>query len=62
MKSSKISIIILLAFLTTLLSAAVVHGQDQTMYVEWWGSQTRHDRTIKVIEDFEAAHPGLDNS
>lgn len=60
MKSSKISIILLLALLTALLSAAVVHGQDQTMYVEWWGSQTRHDRTIKVIEDYEAAHPGLD--
>ncbi|MEO8612230.1 MAG: extracellular solute-binding protein [Chloroflexota bacterium] len=60
MKSSKISIILLIALLTTLLSAAVVHGQDQTMYVEWWGSQNRHDRTIKVIEDYEAAHPGLD--
>jgi multiple sugar transport system substrate-binding protein len=60
MKSTKISIILLLALLTTLLSAAIVRGQDQTMYVEWWGSQNRHDRTIKVIEDFEAAHPGLD--
>jgi multiple sugar transport system substrate-binding protein len=60
MKSSKISIILLIALLTTLLSAAVVRGQDQTMYIEWWGSQNRHDRTIKVVEDYEAAHPGLD--
>ncbi len=59
MKPSKISIL-LLALLTTLLSAAVVHGQDKTLYIEWWGSQNRHDRTIKVIEAYEAAHPGLD--
>ncbi len=42
MKPSKISIL-LLAILTTLLSAAVVRGQDKTMYIEWWGSQNRHD-------------------
>lgn len=26
----------------------------------WWGSQARHDRTIKVIEMYEAAHPDID--
>lgn len=26
----------------------------------WWGSQTRHDRTIQVIEMYEAAHPDID--
>lgn len=26
----------------------------------WWGSQTRHDATNKVIEMYEAANPGID--
>jgi len=26
----------------------------------WWGSQTRHDRTIKVIEMYEQEHPDID--
>ncbi|HLL80567.1 MAG TPA: extracellular solute-binding protein [Ktedonobacteraceae bacterium] len=25
----------------------------------WWGSQSRHDRTIKVIQMYEAAHPNI---
>lgn len=60
MKLYKVSIALLFVLLTTLFSAAAVHGQDRTMYIEWWGSQNRHDRTIKVIEAYEVAHPGLD--
>ncbi|MHB8130667.1 MAG: ABC transporter substrate-binding protein [Mobilitalea sp.] len=26
----------------------------------WWGSQTRHDRTVAVIEMYEAANPNID--
>jgi multiple sugar transport system substrate-binding protein len=28
-----------------------------TMHISWWGSQSRHDITIKVIEMFMAEHP-----
>ncbi|MFN2199595.1 MAG: ABC transporter substrate-binding protein, partial [Caldilineaceae bacterium] len=27
--------------------------------IAWWGSQDRHDRTIKVIEMFEELHPNI---
>ena len=29
------------------------------LHMTWWGSQNRHDRTIKVIEMYEAANPGV---
>ena len=29
------------------------------MQVAWWGSQNRHDRTIKVLEMFMAEHPNV---
>ena len=28
--------------------------------IAWWGSQSRHDRTIAVIEMFEELHPNID--
>lgn len=28
--------------------------------IAWWGSQSRHDRTIQVIEMFEKLHPEID--
>ncbi|KAB8141651.1 extracellular solute-binding protein [Chloroflexia bacterium SDU3-3] len=31
-----------------------------TIRVAWWGSQTRHDRTLKAIELFEQAYPNID--
>lgn len=38
------------------LSAA---AEDVELRIAWWGSQNRHDRTIKVIELFEKEHPGI---
>jgi len=29
------------------------------MHISWWGSQARHDATIKVIEMFMAEHPNI---
>ncbi len=29
------------------------------LHFAWWGSQSRHDRTIKVIEMFMAQHPNI---
>src|SRR5258705_7625006 len=60
MRRSHISIILLLVLASLLLSAAVVHGQDKTeLQIAWWGSQNRHDRTIKVIDMYMAAHPDV---
>ena len=30
-----------------------------TLRMAWWGSQTRHDRTVQVIEMYEKAHPNV---
>ena len=60
MRRSHISIILLLVLASLLLSAAVVHGQDKTeLQIAWWGSQNRHDRTIKVIDMYMADHPDV---
>lgn len=34
-------------------------GEQITLRMAWWGSQTRHDATNKVIEMYEAAHPNV---
>ncbi len=35
-------------------------GEQTELRIAWWGSQNRHDRTIQVIEMFEAEHPEID--
>ena len=41
--------------------AAAPAGDEQIeLRIAWWGSQSRHDRTIKVIEMFEELHPNID--
>lgn len=41
--------------------AVPVFGQDTTeLTLTWWGSDDRHNRTIEVIELFEAEHPNID--
>lgn len=36
-------------------------GSDEqiTLRMAWWGSQTRHDLTVEVIEMYEAEHPNV---
>ncbi len=38
---------------------AVVEEEPITLRMAWWGSQTRHDRTVQVIEMYEAANPNV---
>jgi len=33
--------------------------EQVTIRVHWWGSQTRHDRTLEVIKMFEEQHPNI---
>lgn len=35
-------------------------GEPVTLRMAWWGSQTRHDITVEVIEMYEAEHPNID--
>ncbi|MBP5599686.1 MAG: extracellular solute-binding protein [Lachnospiraceae bacterium] len=34
-------------------------AEPVTLRMAWWGSQTRHDRTIAVIELYESLHPNV---
>ncbi len=54
------SIMALSLLMLFLLSVIPAIGQDSiTLRVTWWGSQDRHDRTIAVIEMYEAANPNV---
>lgn len=56
-------------FLTTLAAAAMLcasmapaaFAEEKTeLNILWWGSQTRHDQTVKLIEKFEELNPDID--
>lgn len=59
--SKRISILVIASLLMLLIFGAV-QAQDVELSITWWGSQNRHDRTIEVIELFEAQNPGIDIS
>ncbi len=40
-------------------AAAPATGEAVNMQVAWWGSQNRHDRTIKVLEMFMQENPNV---
>jgi multiple sugar transport system substrate-binding protein len=40
-------------------TAAGATAQPVELRFAWWGSQDRHNRTIKVIEMYEALHPNI---
>lgn len=53
-------ILVLALALTLVLSLFPVQAQEQiTLRISWWGSQTRHDRTLAAIELFEQQNPGV---
>ncbi|MCB0210693.1 MAG: sugar ABC transporter substrate-binding protein [Anaerolineae bacterium] len=39
---------------------AAAEGEASELRIAWWGSQDRHDRTIKVIEMYEEENPNVD--
>ncbi|MDB5585742.1 MAG: carbohydrate transporter substrate-binding protein [Devosia sp.] len=42
------------------LLSSLARGQDKIdMRIAWWGSDDRHQKTLKIIDLFEAEHPGL---
>lgn len=55
-------LITLLLLVAMVLPGASVFSQDETveLRIAWWGSQTRHDKTIAVIELYEEMNPNVD--
>lgn len=56
----KFALMLTLAVLVLAMGGAALAQDAQQMRLVWWGSQSRHDRTIAVIEMYEAANPGVD--
>jgi len=44
---------------TTAPAVATKAPEPVELRIAWWGSQTRHDRTIKVIELFQQKYPNI---
>ncbi|MCI8287270.1 MAG: extracellular solute-binding protein [Lachnospiraceae bacterium] len=40
-------------------AAPEADGEPVTLRMAWWGSQTRHDITVEVIEMYEKEHPNV---
>lgn len=58
MSQARKTVVLVLIALTVLSLAA--HAADQIeLRVAWWGSQDRHDRTLKAIELFEQKYPHI---
>lgn len=62
MTSKKGLLITLLVLVALILPSASAFSQDDKieLRIAWWGSQTRHDQTIAVIELYEAQNPNVD--
>ncbi|MBP0587737.1 hypothetical protein, partial [Mycobacterium tuberculosis] len=43
----------------TIALGGTVFAQDKTIRFAWWGGDDRHEPTLKVIQMFEAANPGI---
>lgn len=57
----RIVAILLSAMLLCAVIAPMALAEDKTtLTILWWGSQTRHDLTVKLIEKFEELNPDID--
>lgn len=59
-KTKAVSLLVAVLLLLTLGGAAIAQDAPMELQMTWWGSQSRHDRTIEVIEMYEAANPNVD--
>lgn len=55
-----LSILVAVALLGAMIVPAALAEEKTTLTVLWWGSQTRHDLTVKMIEKFEELNPDID--
>lgn len=49
-----------LVLVLVLSISSLTFAEKVTLRMSWWGSQDRHDRTLKVIELFEEKYPDID--
>lgn len=51
--------LLVMVMLLVLAFSVVALAEQVTIRVAWWGSQDRHNRTLKVIEMFEEQYPDI---
>src|SRR5258708_33743854 len=52
--------VILALMLIAVPPLSTIWAQDKIeLHITWWGSQNRHDRTIKVINQYMTLHPNI---
>ncbi|MFP4198399.1 MAG: ABC transporter substrate-binding protein [Halanaerobium sp.] len=56
-----LALVLILTFVLSLslTSAAMAQDEEVTLRFSWWGSQSRHDRYLEVIEMFEEEYPNI---
>lgn len=60
-RKSRRLLVAVLAAVMLVPSVFIASAQEPIeLHLTWWGSQARHDRTIAVIEMYEAANPNID--
>lgn len=59
MTRKQISLLLSFILIVTLMGVVPAKADKIDLQVTWWGSQSRHDRTIKVIQMYMAAHPDV---
>lgn len=55
---NKVTVITIVMILMLVFSVIVV-AEEINLRVAWWGSQSRHDKTLEVIELFEEQNPDI---
>ena len=59
MKKRFITALAAAAMLCTSLVPSALADDKTTINILWWGSQTRHEKTVKLIEKFEELNPDI---
>ena len=56
----KKGIVLILALAVMLSVCSIASAEEETVLkITWWGSQTRHDSTTRMLKLYEETHPGI---
>lgn len=50
----------LLCLMAVPMAGAAAEGEKTSLTILWWGSQTRHDLTVKMLEKFQEKNPDIE--
>ncbi|MFW5987898.1 MAG: ABC transporter substrate-binding protein [bacterium] len=59
MKKKTVLLSLILIFIMIFSGSVLAEEEEITLRVSWWGSQSRHDKTLEVIEMFEEENPNI---